>query len=302
MAGKLRQNTAVTITIGQFINWADSKTPLYLALGGNDNFDPTKLICTLTKGAAQTILPLAKSFDADEINYIVTGDMEPDVAGLYVYDGVMAARRHYAKEGTNCNISWNTAMGFYGAWMLSNGEGSLWFNIATGPGYAPDGSYPVLNNAVGIAFVAPTHRKINLLADSQMSFELTAEDVDTCGRLVLSLNNAVEGSEVILEGKTFEFEVVPANVYDSLFVSGNMPVDTAAIATAILAASGFTSGGTTTVANVLKFLAAWIEGTWNLKEGTTDTWEVSDADSKNVPVLEAQLSRRENPYKVTSRL
>lgn len=132
MPGYLRQNTAVTITIGQFVDWADSKTPLYLALGGNANFDPTKLICTLTKGSSQSVLTLTK-----------TGG---------------------------------------------------------------------INN-------------VNLLIDSQISFELAANDTDTPGRLVLSFNNSVEGQEVILEGKTFEFMVIPAAVYDSLIGGNQLPVD-----------------------------------------------------------------------------
>jgi hypothetical protein len=58
--GHLRQSTAITKAIGQLISYADGKTSYYDALGGNDNFVPTKLKCTLTKGITQTIPVLAK--------------------------------------------------------------------------------------------------------------------------------------------------------------------------------------------------------------------------------------------------
>jgi hypothetical protein len=71
---------------------------------------------------------------------------------------------------------------------------------------------------------------------------------------------------------------------------------------ALLAASGFTAGGTLTVTKLLKSLAAFIEGTYKIKAGTTDTWQVSDADNKNVNVLEIQLKENADPYKQVTRL
>jgi hypothetical protein len=93
-----------------------------------------------------------------------------------------------------------------------------------------------------------------------------------------------------------------ADAYDALYGSGNMPVDVSAIATAVLASSGFTAGGTMNVATLLKSLAALAEGTWNLKAGTTNTWQVSDADDKDVVVLEIQLKTNANPYRDVSRI
>jgi hypothetical protein len=70
----LKQNTAVTVLIGQLFNWSDSKTLLYDALGGNANFDPTALVCTLTKGTSQSSLTLAKSASDNDMN-LVNGGM-----------------------------------------------------------------------------------------------------------------------------------------------------------------------------------------------------------------------------------
>jgi len=132
MEGFLRQNTAVTITIGQFINWTDSKTPLWQALGfTNDNFAPTILTCYLTKGSVQSELTLSKT----------TGD-----------------------------------------------------------------------------------NKMNLLPDSQASFTLAAGNIDTCGRLILSFINKTVGQEIILEGKTFVFEVVSQAFYDVMMGINNIPI------------------------------------------------------------------------------
>ena len=74
MSRFLKQNTAVTILLGQLFNWADSKTLLYDALGSNDNFDPTKLVCTLSKGISQSLLTLSKSAGNNDMN-LVSGGM-----------------------------------------------------------------------------------------------------------------------------------------------------------------------------------------------------------------------------------
>jgi hypothetical protein len=80
-----------------------------------------------------------------------------------------------------------------------------------------------------------------------------------------------------------------------LFGSSKLQVD-------ILTLAGFTAGGTLTIANLLKSLAAFVEGTYKLKTGTTDTWQVSDADDKDVNVLEIQLKENADPYKQVTRL
>jgi len=74
MEGFLRQNTAVTVTIGQLFSWADSKTLLSDALGGNVNFDPAAIVCTLSKGTTQSVITLAKSGSDNDMN-LVSGGM-----------------------------------------------------------------------------------------------------------------------------------------------------------------------------------------------------------------------------------
>ena len=73
MEGFLRQNTAVTITIGQLFSWADSKTLLSDALGGNVNFDPADIVCTITKGTVQSVITLAKSGSDNDMNLVSGG-------------------------------------------------------------------------------------------------------------------------------------------------------------------------------------------------------------------------------------
>lgn len=215
IAGMLRQNTACTITIGQFMNWSDGKTPLYQALGGNTNFDPTKLTCYLTKGSTQSELTLSKT----------TGD-----------------------------------------------------------------------------------NQMNLLADSQASFTLSAGNTDTCGRLVLSFINKTVGSEVILEGKTFEFFVVDEEYYDTLIGTDQLTVNlstqaaldvNAEVVDAVFSKTGFTAGGTMTVSGLLKIVAAVLAGDFKDKAGESGTIQITDADNKNTAVLEI-VPDVVSPYKTAS--
>lgn len=74
MSRYLTQNTATTVLIGQLFDFADSKTLLSDALGGNTNFDPTDLVCTLTKGTVQSTLTLTKTGGTNDMN-LVSGGM-----------------------------------------------------------------------------------------------------------------------------------------------------------------------------------------------------------------------------------
>jgi hypothetical protein len=60
----LRQNTAVNISVGPFIDWADGKSLLRL----NDDFDPADLNCELVKGSTGQNLTLTKSGGNNDIN------------------------------------------------------------------------------------------------------------------------------------------------------------------------------------------------------------------------------------------
>lgn len=68
----LKQNTGVTILIGQLFNWADSKTLLYEALGGN-NYTPSTLVLTISKGATQSTLTLTLSGGTNNFNLLADG-------------------------------------------------------------------------------------------------------------------------------------------------------------------------------------------------------------------------------------
>jgi hypothetical protein len=108
------------------------------------------------------------------------------------------------------------------------------------------------------------------------TLELTAANVDTLGHLRLSFTDKlVSGfpTQTILSFAE-DFMVMPAAAYDALF--GNL--------------------------NVFKYLAAFVEGTWNLKTGSADTWQISDAENKDVPIMEVQVKEDANPYKQVMRL
>lgn len=147
MSNYLRQGTAVTLVIGQFLYYLDAKTLLYLAVGNdNANFDVSKLVCYLTKGITQSVLTLTKT----------GGDND-----------------------------------------------------------------------------------MNLLPDSQATLELTALDTDTCGPLKISFVNSTPGDELILEGKVYEFFVVPSKVYDIL-VGISTLLDELALQATLLSVKGQT--------------------------------------------------------------
>lgn len=70
---ELKQNTAITVLLGQLFDWADSKTLLSDALGGNDNFDAADIVVTIFKGTTSTELTLTKSGGSNDINLVAGG-------------------------------------------------------------------------------------------------------------------------------------------------------------------------------------------------------------------------------------
>lgn len=73
--GYVTKNQATTVLLGQFMSYADGKTTLYDALGGNANFVASKITCTLTKGTTQTVLgALAKTGTDNDINLTADGN------------------------------------------------------------------------------------------------------------------------------------------------------------------------------------------------------------------------------------
>lgn len=71
--GQLKQNTAVTITLGQLFAFSDSKTLLKDSLGVG-SLDPSLIKCTLTKGTTQSTLTLTASGGNNNI-VLVNGGM-----------------------------------------------------------------------------------------------------------------------------------------------------------------------------------------------------------------------------------
>jgi ABC-type transport system substrate-binding protein len=71
---ELAQNEATTVLIGPLFDWGDSKTLLFDALGGNDNFDPDTVVITLFKGTTATVLSdVAKTGGTNNINLVNAG-------------------------------------------------------------------------------------------------------------------------------------------------------------------------------------------------------------------------------------
>jgi len=60
----LKQNTAVTIVVGLFVDYADGKT----LLTDNVTFDPTDLVCELIKGNSSSELTLSKTGGSNDLN------------------------------------------------------------------------------------------------------------------------------------------------------------------------------------------------------------------------------------------
>ena len=88
-------------------------------------------------------------------------------------------------------------------------------------------------------------------------------------------------------GKAWLIDVSPA---------GGSGATAAELVTALLAATGFTAGGTMTVETLYKNLAAWVAGTWQNKSGSTTIKELLDADDNATVVAEHTLSAS-TPYR-----
>jgi len=214
--GHLRQNTTKNQAIGMIISYADGKTSYCDALGGNDNFDPTKLKCTLTKGITQTVLTPAKNRG----DYIVSGTLTPDAAGGYL--------SNFQKIGGGYYIWFDSAYSYtYIISSILNSRDCPYWESSN-----PEliGTYNPHNGATGVATISAGTESngtnnINLLLGGLASFELTAANTDTLGDLIISLEDADSADPQILS-EAFCFTVIPAAIYDSLY--GN---EAAALAT-----------------------------------------------------------------------
>jgi len=241
--GHLRQSTAITKAIGQLISYEDGKTSLYDALGGNDNFVPTDLKCTLTKGISQSVLTLAKNrADAD---YVVSGNLTPDATGNYSYAGIFDGVPTYFRADEQYALAIDESEG--GCFLITTFTQATWSKTGT----EPTGEYTPLSGCTGTATVSAetATNNINLLLGGLTSFELTAANTDTLGDLIISLENANEGSEIVLS-EAFHFEVIPAAIYDSLYGSGATALATAASITALATEANATANKNIIVAAI----------------------------------------------------
>jgi hypothetical protein len=59
----LRQNTAVSIVVGPFVDWQNGKS----LLRDNDDFEPTDIVCELVKGISSSELTLTKTGGVNDI-------------------------------------------------------------------------------------------------------------------------------------------------------------------------------------------------------------------------------------------
>lgn len=63
----------------------------------------------------------------------------------------------------------------------------------------------------------------------------------------------------------------------------------------LLETSGFTIGGTLTISNLFKIIAAWIAGTLRLKSEETNIYETLDADDDLTVIMETTLITKPDP-------
>ena len=235
MARYLRQNTATTILIGQLFSWADSKTLLSDALGGNENFDPTKIVCTLTQGDTQNVITLSKSGGDHDMNLVDGG-----LASLELTAGDVAVRGDMSIAFTNATegdeVIFPRTFNFTitaipvnsrAPGVLTQDEAStitigqlfdwadsktLLFDALGGnENFDPDTIVCTLSKGVTQSTLALSKtggdNDMNLVAGGMATLELTAADKDTLDDLIITFTNATVGQEVIFPC-AFEFTVI----------------------------------------------------------------------------------------------
>jgi hypothetical protein len=205
--GKLKKSTAITKLIGQLFSFDDSKSLLIDRFeNGNDGFDPTLLKCILSKNVNQSQISLSKT----KSDLIVTGNIYPDVAlGAYNVAGELNGHPYY----TNSNgfFIW----GYESTdWVINDtlgeaepGVGRFYSCFKLGDYAATGGFTGTANVQIGIT------NTINLVSGGLAEITLTAEDTDTIGSLIITLENVTEGNELIFPCG-YLFDVVSAENSD----------------------------------------------------------------------------------------
>lgn len=206
--GKLKQSTADTKLIGPLFGFADAKMLLIDSFeNGNDDFNPALLKCTLSKNDVQSEV----SLDKLPHDYVVSGNISPAEA-LGGYD-VMED----PLNGAPCYVNSN---GFFlwrnGAtdWVINQTLGQADPGVGRWYSCFLLGQYTAINGYTGTAVVqAAAANVINLVGGGLASFTLSAADTNTIGDLIISFENATEGSEIIFP-QSFLFDVVSAENFD----------------------------------------------------------------------------------------
>ena len=111
-------------------------------------------------------------------------------------------------------------------------------------------------------------------------------------------NGYAEGDSIRITFKNQKITVA-ANDYEITGADGWMfqtyirepATDADSVVTALMADTGFTTGGTMTFAELMRITAAWNAGNWREQDGVDDTYELLDADDTATVVLRMVLSQ-----------
>lgn len=210
--GFLKQNTAVEKLIGQLFSFSDGKTLLTEAVGGNEDFDPSLLTCVLSKNTTQSTYILYK--DAGDIyvdTYLETP--VPDCRGVYRISGTYNGQNIYVKSN-----------GLYYIYY----DGAKWILSDAGPGETATYTWEGDTSLFDMPLMAVTPASggvlaadvliigINLVNGGFAKVALSADDTDTEGVLILSLENTQLGNEIIFVD-SFYWIVLNETAYNQMF-------------------------------------------------------------------------------------
>jgi hypothetical protein len=231
--GYLKKKTAEKRLIGPVFSYSDGKTPLYNAIGGNDNFDPSLLKCTLSKNVSQQSISLTKDRKANYL--VVTGDgMLNDYTGnplfygspngTYYEDGIVDGQKSYRREDGMWFITYYYNGSSYRLAKSKNPQEQWSYFIKYNPDpvagtYDPQG-FGITGNPIVESIVTGVSgdNDINLVLGGMAEFELTAANTDTDGMLIISLENATAGNELLfVESYFFIVGNPPSNPFARRF-------------------------------------------------------------------------------------
>jgi hypothetical protein len=210
--GYLKQNTAVEKLIGQLFSFNDGKTLVYDAIGGAINFEQNLIKLTLTKNATKS-----------EPDLIVSGTCGSSWTGNYYEYGRYNNYMSYIRsDGTKFIWVNDPAVPFY---IVSSAIGStsgpyfiLVPQIPLSPAYGTD-YWSAQNGATGTLGIAVGNALTNvitLVSGGMAKITLSTTDTNTEGLLIISLENAESGNELIFVD-SFYWIVLNETAYNQMF-------------------------------------------------------------------------------------